>query len=91
MSLITKAGVVAFGTGAVVLSGAGMAVAHCGADAEAATVRSGGIASGNVVQIPIHAPINVCNNTIRGLGLLNPSIGNVCKNGHHKHHDDYGN
>lgn len=88
MSLIAKAGIAALGTGAVVLSGAGIAAA--GAGAEGAAINSGGLASGNVVQVPIHAPINICHNTVHVAGLLNPTVGNVCKNGHHKKHH-YGN
>ncbi|WP_112468069.1 chaplin [Streptomyces triticisoli] len=85
MSLIAKAGIVTLGTGAVVLSGAGLAAA--GAVAEGAAIGSSGLASGNVVQVPIHAPINVCGNTVNVVGLLNPAVGNVCKNGvHHKKH-----
>ncbi|MDX3179606.1 chaplin, partial [Streptomyces scabiei] len=36
--------------------------------------------SGNVVQIPVHVPINVCGNSINIIGLLNPTAGNVCVN-----------
>ncbi len=36
--------------------------------------------SGNVVQVPIHIPINVCGNTINIIGLLNPAAGNTCIN-----------
>ncbi|MFK4146360.1 chaplin [Streptomyces sp. NPDC004065] len=77
MSLIAKAGIVTLGTGAVVLSGAGLAAA--GAGAEGAALNSRGLASGNVIQVPVHAPINVCHNTVRVAGLLNPAVGNVCK------------
>ncbi|GGZ73313.1 chaplin [Streptomyces bluensis] len=79
MSRIAKVGAVALGTGAVVLSGSGLAGADAGAKAVA--VGSQGIASGNVVQLPIHVPINLCGNTVTGLGGLNPALGNACKNG----------
>ncbi|MEU5524045.1 chaplin [Streptomyces sp. NPDC093250] len=78
MSRIAKAATVALGTGAVVLSGAGMATADSGA--KGAAVRSPGFVSGNVIQIPIHAPINVCGNTVDVIGFLNTSAGNVCVN-----------
>ncbi|MER5210538.1 chaplin [Streptomyces sp. NPDC002838] len=78
MSRIAKVGAVALGTGAVVLSGAGLAVAE--ATAKGATVESGGLVSGNVIQVPIHAPINVCGNTVTVFGGLNPAVGNLCKN-----------
>ncbi len=78
MSRIAKAATVALGTGAVVLSGAGMASAHSGA--EGAAVHSPGVVSGNVVQVPVHVPVNVCGNTISVIGLLNPAFGNTCVN-----------
>jgi hypothetical protein len=90
MSRIAKAAAVLAGTGAVALSGAGMAVADSGAQAVAAA--SPGIVSGNVVQVPIHVPINFCGNTINVVGLLNPAFGNTCviadgKGGDHRDGD----
>ncbi|MFD3535054.1 chaplin [Streptomyces sp. NPDC058664] len=90
MSRIAKAAAVLAGTGAVALSGAGMAVADSGADAIAAA--SPGVASGNVVQVPVHVPINLCGNTVTVIGLLNPTFGNTCANidGHDHHDGGYG-
>ncbi|MFF5366336.1 chaplin [Streptomyces sp. NPDC013187] len=85
MSRIAKVGAVALGTGAVVLSGAGLAAA--GAGANGAAIGSPGVLSGNVVQVPVHVPINVCGNTVNFVGLLNPAVGNECKNEDHKNHD----
>ncbi|MFF6995124.1 chaplin [Streptomyces sp. NPDC008313] len=90
MSRIAKAAVVAVGTGAVVLGGAGLALADAGAGAVAA--GSPGVLSGNVVQVPIHAPINVCGNTVNIVGVLDPAFGNTCVNDdgddrHEAHHD----
>lgn len=85
MSRIAKVGAVALGTGAVVLSGAGLATAD--ADAKAAAIGSPGFLSGNVVQVPIHIPINVCGNTVTVIGGLNRASGNVCKNGEDKKDD----
>lgn len=65
-------------TGGLVLAGAGMAVADSGA--QGAALNSPGVASGNVVQVPIHVPVNVCGNTISVIGLLNPAFGNHCVN-----------
>lgn len=89
MSRIAKAAVVALGTGAVVLGSTGMALADAGAEGQA--VGSPGIISGNVIQVPVHVPINLCGNTINIIGLLNPAAGNTCVNGdiskeHHQHH-----
>ncbi|MFI0190061.1 chaplin [Streptomyces sp. NPDC017086] len=95
MSRIAKATAVAIGTGAVMMSGAGLALADAGAGA--AAVGSPGVLSGNVIQVPIHIPVNVCGNTIDIIGLLNPAFGNACVNdgGHEKpgnagpgHNDD---
>ncbi|MER7054760.1 MULTISPECIES: chaplin ChpG [unclassified Streptomyces] len=57
---------------------AGVAVADSGAQAVAA--HSPGVLSGNVVQVPVHVPVNVCGNTIDVVGLLNPAFGNECEN-----------
>ncbi|MFC9913647.1 chaplin [Streptomyces sp. NPDC127197] len=82
MSRIAKVGAVALGTSAVVLSGAGLAAADAGA--KAAAVGSPGVLSGNVVQVPVHVPINVCGNTVTVIGGLNKAVGNFCKNESHK-------
>ncbi|MFG2599778.1 chaplin ChpH [Streptomyces sp. NPDC048462] len=65
-------------TGGLVLAGAGMAVADSGA--QGAAIGSPGVLSGNVVQVPVHIPVNVCGNTISVIGLLNPAFGNTCVN-----------
>ena len=71
-----------------VLAGAGSAVAA--SDARGAAFGSPGVLSGNVVQVPIHIPINICGNTVSIIGLLNPTFGNECVNadfrGHEAHH-----
>ncbi|TGA93790.1 chaplin [Streptomyces sp. MZ04] len=91
MSRIAKAAAVAVGTGAVVLGGAGLAAADAGAQGEA--VGSPGVLSGNLIQVPVHVPVNVCGNTINFIGLLNPAFGNTCINsdGGHGHGKGYGN
>ncbi|MEU3898369.1 MULTISPECIES: chaplin [unclassified Streptomyces] len=59
----------------------GMAApAFADAGAEGAAVGSPGVLSGNVVQVPVHVPVNVCGNTINVIGLLNPAFGNECEN-----------
>ncbi|MFF0083777.1 chaplin [Streptomyces canus] len=55
--------------------------AFADAEAEAVVVNSGGFLSGNVIQVPIHAAINVCGNSVNLGGILNPAFGNVCVNG----------
>ncbi|MDQ0990983.1 chaplin [Streptomyces sp. V3I7] len=78
MSRIAKAAAVALGTGAVVISGAGLALADAGAGAEA--IGSPGVLSGNLVEVPVHVPVNVCGDTVDVIGLLNPAFGNKCEN-----------
>ena len=51
-----------------------------GAHATGAAIGSPGVLSGNVVQVPIHIPINACGNTVNVIGLLNPAFGNTCIN-----------
>ncbi|MEU3557552.1 chaplin ChpH [Streptomyces fragilis] len=77
--MIKKIVAAAAATGGLVLAGAGMAAADAGA--EGAAVGSPGVVSGNVIQVPVHVPVNVCGNTINVIGLLNPAFGNACVNG----------
>jgi hypothetical protein len=70
---------------AAVVAGAIMALgmaapAFADAGAEAAAVHSPGVLSGNVVQVPVHIPVNVCGNTVNVIALLNPAFGNTCVN-----------
>ncbi|GHE49235.1 hypothetical protein GCM10018785_18500 [Streptomyces longispororuber] len=88
MSRIAKAAALTLGAGAVVLGGAGMASAD--ADASGAAAHSPGALSGNVVQAPVHIPVNVCGNTINVVGLLNPASGNTCVNDGGHGHQGYG-
>ncbi|MER6105506.1 chaplin [Streptomyces sp. NPDC001832] len=77
--MIKKVVAAAAVTGGLVLAGAGMAVADSGAQGAAA--NSSGVASGNVIQVPVHVPVNACGNTVSVIGLLNPTVGNPCVNG----------
>ncbi|MFF1378238.1 chaplin [Streptomyces sp. NPDC058308] len=65
-------------TGGLVLAGAGVAAADAGA--QGAAVKSPGVVSGNVIQVPVHVPVNACGNTVSVIGLLNPAFGNTCIN-----------
>ncbi|MFI6208607.1 chaplin ChpH [Streptomyces sp. NPDC051041] len=76
--MIKKVVAVAAATGGLVLTGAGMAAADSSAHGTA--VHSPGVLSGNVVQAPVHVPVNVCGNTVSVIGLLNPAFGNTCIN-----------
>ncbi|MFB7179922.1 chaplin [Streptomyces sp. NPDC056257] len=69
---------VVLAAGAVVAGGASVAAADAGAQGVAA--YSPGVGSGNLIQVPIHIPVNACGNTLSVIGLLNPSFGNTCVN-----------
>lgn len=53
-----------------------------GASAEAVAEGSPGVVSGNTVQVPVDVPVNVCGNSVDVIGVLNPTFGNRCENGH---------
>ncbi|MER7170656.1 MULTISPECIES: chaplin ChpH [Streptomyces] len=76
--MIKKVVAAAAATGGLVLAGAGIAAADSGA--QGAAVKSPGVLSGNVVQVPVHIPVNACGNTVSVIGLLNPAFGNTCTN-----------
>ncbi|MBG0831746.1 chaplin [Planomonospora sp. ID67723] len=66
--------------GATAASAVSAEVSVGGGGAQGAAVNSPGIASGNVVQVPVQVPVNACGNTINIVGLLNPTFGNTCVN-----------
>ncbi|MBY6302907.1 chaplin [Streptomyces clavuligerus] len=72
-----KAAAVAAG---VIMALGSAAPAMADAGASGAAIGSPGVLSGNVVQIPVHVPVNVCGNSINIIGLLNPAFGNTCIN-----------
>ncbi|MEX2971210.1 chaplin [Streptomyces sp. C184] len=76
--MIKKVAAAAALAGGVVLAGAGLAVADSGA--QGAAVKSPGVVSGNIVQAPVHVPVNACGNTVSVVGLMNPSFGESCVN-----------
>ncbi|WP_370418568.1 chaplin [Streptomyces sp. QH1-20] len=76
--MLKKVVAAAAATSGLVLAGAGVAAANSGA--QGAAVNSPGIASGNVVQVPVAVPVNACGNTLNVVGLLNPTFGNTCVN-----------
>ncbi|GGT52836.1 chaplin [Streptomyces purpureus] len=78
MSRIAKAVVLSVAAAASVAGGAGAAVADSGA--HGAAVDSPGAISGNLIQVPVHVPINLCGNTVNVIALLNPAFGNTCVN-----------
>ncbi|MFJ8663853.1 chaplin [Streptomyces sp. NPDC093795] len=79
MKNLKKAAALTMVAGGIVAAGAGVASAH-GAEATGKALNSPGIASGNLVQAPVHVPVNVSGNTVTVIGLLNPAFGNHTAN-----------
>ena len=75
MNIAKKAAVALTVAGIATGAAAGAAVADAGADGTA--VKSPGVASGNLVQAPIHIPVNVSGNSVNVVGVLNPAFGNL--------------
>ncbi|MGW0333624.1 chaplin [Streptomyces sp. NPDC003011] len=79
MRQVTRKGLmtVAAATGVIAATGG---AAHAGSGAIGSSAGSPGVLSGNTVQAPVHAPVNVCGNTVDVVGVLNPAMGNTCVN-----------
>jgi hypothetical protein len=80
MGSIRKAALLVGATGALLFGATGVASAD-----SSAAYNSPGVLSGNVVQIPVDVPINVCGDSVNVIGLLNPAFGNSCSNGGDEH------
>ncbi|WP_438489811.1 chaplin [Streptomyces sp. S186] len=89
MSRITRITAMAVLAAGTALGGSSAAFAD--SNAGGAAVRSPGVFSGNLIQIPVDVPINLCGNTVDVIGLLDPAFGNVCVNGgkHKEKHHGY--
>jgi hypothetical protein len=79
MRQVTRKGLITVAAAGGVLA-LGGGYAHADAGAAGAASHSPGVLSGNSVQVPVHAPINVCGNTVNVVGVLNPAMGNSCAN-----------
>ncbi|GAA2450026.1 hypothetical protein GCM10010388_44260 [Streptomyces mauvecolor] len=66
--------------GLAIAAGGAAAPAFADAQADGAAVGSPGVLSGNLLQVPVHVPVNLCGNTVSVIGALNPAFGNVCIN-----------
>jgi hypothetical protein len=73
---LKKAAAVTMVAGGLLAAGTGMASAHS-AHADGKAVGSPGVISGNVIQAPVHVPVNVVGNTVNVIGALNPAFGNL--------------
>ncbi|MEV6737653.1 chaplin [Streptomyces sp. NPDC051104] len=79
MRQVTRKGLMtmAAATGVLAVTGG---YAHADAGANGSATNSPGVLSGNLIQAPVHVPVNVCGNTVNVIGLLNPAAGNTCAN-----------
>ncbi|MEV6729633.1 MULTISPECIES: chaplin [unclassified Streptomyces] len=80
MKRLMRGATMAVASAAVLMGGAGLASADGGATAEGFAVGSPGVLSGNLLQVPVDVPVNVCGNTVNVIALLNPAFGNTCVN-----------
>jgi hypothetical protein len=74
----TTVAAVSVASAGALLGAAGAASADATANGVAA--NSPGFLSGNLLQIPVHVPINLCGNSVNVIGALNPAFGNTCEN-----------
>jgi hypothetical protein len=79
MRQVTRKGLMTVAAATGVLAAAG-GYAHADSGASGSGSDSPGVLSGNTVQAPVHAPVNVCGNTVNVVGLLSPAAGNKCAN-----------
>ncbi|AWK08460.1 DUF320 domain-containing protein [Streptomyces spongiicola] len=80
MKNLKKALAVSVVAGGIVAAGAGVASATS-AHADGHATHSPGVGSGNLIQAPIHVPVNAVGNTVNVIGVLNPAFGNTGVNG----------
>ena len=58
----------------------GMPRQSAGAGANAVTANSNGAVTGNIVQVPIEAPIDACGDSVSVVGAFNSALDNHCVN-----------
>ncbi|GAA2129570.1 hypothetical protein GCM10009760_00950 [Kitasatospora kazusensis] len=73
-----KAAVLSIAAAGLLLGSAGVSAAS--SQAEGVAAGSPGVLSGNLIQVPVHIPVNVCGNSIGVVSILNPAFGNSCAN-----------
>ncbi|MEU1919495.1 chaplin [Streptomyces albogriseolus] len=59
-----------------------------GAHAVGAAKGSPGLLSGNLIQAPVHVPVNACGNSVNLVGLFNEASDNTCVNESGHHHEE---
>ncbi|WP_294002031.1 chaplin [Streptomyces sp.] len=65
--------------GAILALGAAVP-AFADAGAQGTASNSPGAISGDVIEVPVHVPVNACGDTVDVIALLNPALGNPCVN-----------
>ena len=79
-SIAKKAALAVVAAGLAAGASAGAASATPGADADGVAANTPGVGSGNLVQAPVHVPVNVTGNSVNVIGALNPTFGNASAN-----------
>ncbi|WP_069884436.1 chaplin [Streptomyces luteocolor] len=82
MRQVTRKGLITVAAASGVLAVTG-GYAHADSGANGSSSNSPGVLSGNSVQVPVDAPVNVCGNTVNVVGVLNPAMGNRCAHSSH--------
>ena len=54
--------------------------AFAGSHADSVAANSPGVLSGNVLEIPVDVPVNLCGDTTNATAGLNPAFGDTCAN-----------
>ncbi|CAM5247657.1 hypothetical protein SFUMM280S_05223 [Streptomyces fumanus] len=88
MRQVTRKGPTTMAAATGVLAAVSGTAHATGSGAHGSATGSPGVLSGNTVQAPVHAPVNLCGNTVDVVGVLNPAMGNSCANrdgGHGAH------
>ncbi|WP_049577549.1 chaplin [Streptomyces sp. SBT349] len=74
MKKLKKAAAITLMAGGLAATGAGVASAQ--ANANGVALESPGVGSGNLVEVPVHVPVNATGNSVNVIGVLNPVWGN---------------
>ncbi|MFE0189911.1 chaplin [Streptomyces sp. NPDC058989] len=80
MNTAKRAALVVATTGLALGIAVGSASAAGGAQADGKAENSPGIGSGNLVQVPVHVPVNATGNSAHVVGVLSPTFDNTSAN-----------
>ncbi|AZM52480.1 chaplin [Streptomyces sp. WAC 01529] len=79
-SIAKKAALAVVTAGLAAGASAGVASATSDAQAQGTAANSPGVGSGNLVEAPVHVPVNATGNSVNVVGVLNPVFGNASVN-----------